>query len=326
MTQTKFSLSRAFALAAGTVKGGIEQELSEELYKRFAGNPAISGGGIIIPLFRALGGATESGGGALVASEVNDVAAALRPYSVALRAGATMVQASPDQVFPRITSGASASWLSEGATVSESTPSVGTLNLQPRRVSCAITASNQLLSQAALADAIIRRDLSGALGQALDVGIFSGVGGAEPIGLCLNSNILTPVTFGGAPVLADVCDFEKAIADEHAEQGSMAWVMSIACRSKWRQVATFSGGSTSLFDLANSIAPAFGSSAVSSNLVIYGNFADLVIVHFGALQVIADTFSKALEHKTRFIGTLLLDAGPIRVKSFARSTDAGNQS
>ncbi len=267
-------------------------------------------------------------GGALVPTEILAVAEALRPQSTIVQAGAQIVTVAANQEVPSIETGAVAQWVGETGEVTETNVILGSLGLAPKRCGALLKVSKQLLTQAPqLAAAVLRRDLVGAIGAALDVSAFAGVGGVEPIGICNKDDILMPVTFGGAPALLDACEFEQAIADNFAEQGSLAFIASPTVRAKWRQTEGLAGSGVPLWDGNEIIGkPAFATATVTNNLMLYGNWEDFLLCFFGSqFTIISDPYSSKKNFVHEFYVELRADCGPMRRKSFARSTDSAAQ-
>lgn len=284
--------------------------------------------GRIAQIQRALTAGIFPDGGALVPTEIFAVAEALRPQSVIVRAGAQIATVAADQQVPAIESGAVAQWVSETGEVTETSVILGSLGLAPKRCGALLKVSQQLLAQApTIAAAVLRRDLLGAIGQSLDVASFSGVGGVEPIGICNNDNILKPVTFGGAPTLLDACNFEQALADVHAEQGALAFIASPTVRNKWRNTEGLAGSGVPLWNGNEIIGkPALATATVTGNTMLYGNWEDFLLCFFGSqFTVISDPYSSKKSAVHEFYVELRADCGPMRRKSFARSTDSAAQ-
>jgi HK97 family phage major capsid protein len=245
-----------------------------------------------------------------------------------VRLGAEVAIVAANQQVPAITSGAAASWLSETAECPETTVTFGTLNLVPRRCSASLRVSSQLLKQSPeLAEKALRRDLLGAVGQAIDVGALSGVGNAEPVGLLFNSSIIATTTFGGAATLAKLAEVEQALGDSFGEGESPAWVTSPSARSKLRQKEGISGGGRPLWSDENKILgrDAHATAAVADHKIVFGNFSDFLIVFFGKVQLISDPYSEDKSGIHGFVVNALADCGPLRNNSFARSTDSAAQ-
>jgi hypothetical protein len=174
---------------------------------------------------------------------------------------------------------------------------------------------------------LFQRDLFGAVGQAYDVALFSGTGGVEPLGLCFNDDIEKPVTFGGAPALSDATEFEESLADNHAEVGSIAFVTSPAARKKWRETEGITGSGVPLWGNDNRILgrPALASPCVSGNLMLYGNWNDILVTMFGPITFIIDPYGRKKENIVELYCELRADLAPIRNKSMSRSTDSAAQ-
>lgn len=263
--------------------------------------------------------------GALIATQNNTALAALRPYNLALSAGARLTIASANQTTPQVSTGAVGNWLPVGTAAPASDMTVKQTAQTPKRVVAAGEYSKQLLIQSPTAWDIVKEDLFNALGASLAVGIFSGVGGVEPIGIFNNSEIPT-VTYGGAPTLAKACEQEKALADAFAEQpgASLAWIGSPAVRSKWRQTPSIVGGYTPLWSNDGRVLgrAAYAFAGMSSNQVAFGNWADYEITLFGSPEIIVNPFSLAESGRVSITATIYADAAPLRPQSFVISSDS----
>jgi HK97 family phage major capsid protein len=325
MPTAPYSLANAFK---GILEGnltGFELETHQELVKLMPSKPA----GFLIPLratLKAQNVTSAPAGGFTVGSAVPMAADALRPASLAMRLGAEMISLRPNAIVPSIDVGAQGYWLAEGELCPESTASLKALKLTPKRCAAWMKVTNQLLAQAPIAESMLTRDLRGAIGQALDLGIFSGVGGHEPTGL-LNSGAVQSYTFGGAPTRAKLAAMERKLGDENADDSSAQWVTSPAVREKWRNtVNNDTAGSGFLWDDDNRAIgkPAWATNSVPGDFVILGDFSDLLIVNWGVIEI-SDPFGAKRTAQTELLIEIHADAGPVRGKSFTVSTDTANQ-
>jgi len=269
-------------------------------------------------------------GGALIATDVGDISAALRPSAVAIQAGARVVNVRANQAMPFVGSGTVAAWLAQGEAAPETTMAFGQTALMPRRIGAVVRSTRELLMQTDdSAESAIRADLLAAVGQALTVATFSGLGGAEPIGLGYVEGIASPVTFGGPPTLADFSLFEKTLADNFAEkEATTAFICSTGTRSKCRQVEEFTGGGKPLWTHRDTLSgkPAFATGAIADDRVYFGSWLDLLIVVFGGgAEILVNPFNEDGSGIVRFTLTFFADLAPLRTKSFLRSTDSGAQ-
>jgi len=195
-----------------------------------------------------------SAGAATVGTVMQTLAETLRLQSIALRAGASLIEIKGNASVPKIATGATATWLTEIGQLSESALTFGAAMLTGHRLSCLLSVSSQLLAQSPqLAEFGLRRELPSAIGYALDVGVFSGIGASgEPIGL-LNVSGFSTVTFSATATRAKLALFERTLGDNFAEGGALAWVSSPATREKLRVTDGLASGGIPLWSDENEI-------------------------------------------------------------------------
>jgi HK97 family phage major capsid protein len=332
-----YSLSRAIKCLLERKNDGLEGALNEELQSKYSfysqlwntgqKPPNVEGEkvGFLVPI-KALTATTATTGGFTIGDTALTIADALRPASVALSAGANMIEVRPDQRIPQIASGATAYWLAETEACPESSLDLADLKLSPHRCAAWLSVSNQLIKQApAVADRVFARDLRAAIGSALDLGIFSGVGGEEPLGLLNNSNVPT-VTFGGAPTRAKLCDFELSLGNNNANDLAASFVTSPASRKKWETTLNDAvAGAGYLWDSGRVLGrPARASNNVADNRAILGDFNDLLIVTWGVIEI-SDIYTAKKTAQTELCVQILADAATLHSASFAVSTDSAAQ-
>ena len=110
--------------------------------------------------------------------------------------------------MPRLDTGASASWGGENETISSSAVEFGQVEMVLRKVVGKVAVSNELIEDAdpSIVD-LINRDLTDAVAEKVDQGLLEGTGGAEPLGLYYQPNIVW-TDLSGTP---DFDDFYDAI-------------------------------------------------------------------------------------------------------------------
>jgi hypothetical protein len=281
---------------------------------------------------RAQNVTTATAGGFTTTETVGPITAALRNHSSVIQAGAQVFNLKASQKVPAIATGATAQWVSETGQLSLTDAAFSALNLSPRRVGVAVKGSSQWLIQSGeQAEQQLIRDMCAAIAYGLDLGALSGAGGVEPLGILENPAVTQTVTFGGAPSLATVCQFERKVADAFGEvPGRMAWFVSHATREKWRQIAAFPAvGGLALWHEGRVIdSPAFATPTIANadSRVAYGNFGNVVIAMFGDVRIIRDVYTYDKEGQVELVANLFADVGLLQPQgSFAKSTDSGAQ-
>jgi hypothetical protein len=247
---------------------------------------------------------------------------ALREESLVLRLNPIITrQPTGSAVAPKILSGAIAEWVGEN----EASPIVdletGANTLSPKRATCTVRISSQLLKQPGVEDAILR-DLRSALGAALDKAILSGTASlGEPVGL-LNDTAIQSVTFGGAADLAKAEEFSSTIRNA-GTSGQLTLVASPTTASAWRHTLGTPNVNT-LWSATREFCTPIESAHITDNRVIVGAFG-LLHIHEWSLDIMVDAYTRASFGQVQVTANLLVDFAPIHIGAFCRSTDSANQ-
>lgn len=295
---------------------------------------------------------TGLAGGFTVDTEVQPLIEVLRNKIVALRMGATALTGLTGNLFfpKQITQGV-AVWQAEnpGADVAETDVTFGSFTLSPKNVMAMQSYSRQLLAQSSLdIEALVRNDLMAVIAIAIDLAVLTGTGASnQPLGI-LNQAGLDVVSYGtnGAqPTYGNILQHESDVATANADIGSLGYVTTPGIRGRLKQTAV----------LANTISlpiwqnddqidgglrrgivngyPAMASNQVPSNLtkgtssgichaVIFGSWDSVLIGEWGAIELLADPFTKGGQGMVRVIGYALCDTNVRYVSAFSVSKDA----
>ena len=180
--------------------------------------------------------------GYLTQADNYDAIETLRPWSVAVRAGASIApNLKGNATFPKTVTGISSYWLnSEGATLTPSDPVIGQLALTPRTAGAIVT-SSRLLWKTPQAEPYLRRELLRSIGTRIDSAILNGAGSAEPLGLLNTVDI--GATSGGSLDWGDVTGMQQTVAEANADDSIVAFIGTPAVRKllSARERATGSG-------------------------------------------------------------------------------------
>lgn len=228
-----------------------------------------------------------------------------------------------DIAIPRQTGGATAYWLTEDATSTDSIQAFDQLTMTPKTVSGQTQVTRKLLQQSSLdVEALIRQDLATTLALAIDVTALHSDGtGNRPKGIVGTSGIATVAigATGGAPTYAHIVDMETQVAIDNALMGSIGYLTNAKVRGKLK--TTFintTGGETPVWQKGDG--PGWGelngyragvSNQVKSNLtkstgdnlsaVFFGNWADLIMGLWGGLDVIVDPYSGSSSGRVKVV-------------------------
>ena len=270
-----------------------------------------------------------STGGALVQNNVErEVIEYLRPKSVLIRAGATVLtNVALPRVLPSLESDPTATWLAENALATESDITVGGRQLTPHRLTTTVTYSKLLDSQSAPDfEATIADACMGALMQGVDAAGLTGTGGVQPAGI-LNLAGTGEVTFGGAPTWAHVCSFENLLETANVpDDGTVAWLVSPNTAKVWKTTLREGNGTLYLMSedgKANGKLSFITSELSTTNQVVYVRCSDVVIsLLYGGVFIVRDPYTKSDTGESRFTATIYADITMKHVQSAAISLDS----
>ncbi len=347
----RFSIRRAIlAVAAPETRqeAGFEYEVSRTIGQKLGRGTD----GILVP-FELLRGRRDltvgvgTQGGFLVANELHPEAFidVLRNKSVVMAAGATLMSGLVGNVqIPKKSSASTAYWVAEGVNVTESSMVFAQVTLTPRTVGGLVEFTRKFLLQSSIdAEMLVRADLAQTVAVEVDRAALVGSGtGSEPTGI-MNTSGVTAVDFGtngGAPTWAKMVEFLRSLSIANALQGRLAWVTTPSAQAKLLTVEK--AANTGLFVWESPAAangtdgiiagnPAYATSQIPSNYtdgtgsnlsgVVFGNWPELVIGQWGALELLSDPYTAFAAGNVRVRAMLDIDAAIRHVASFAVAKD-----
>jgi HK97 family phage major capsid protein len=298
---------------------GFEMECSKAVAQRMHKEPK----GAFIPMDVMLSGQRDlntADDSALVgtvhmASAFIDI---LRNKLVLREAGARILDGLVGNLaIPKRTAGASVYWVAEGITnnPTESEASYGAVAMTPKTVGTYTEITRQMLAQSSPAiEQLTRDDLAAAVGLGIDLAGLHGTGiDNQPTGVAATSGIgaVPGGADGAAPTDSHIIDLETAVAIDNADLGALAYITNTKVRGKLKKTDIGTDTGIRVWDRVNTQYPLNGYRAlvtnqVKSNLVkgasgpvcsaiFYGNWNDLIIGMWGALDILVDpyTYSKS---------------------------------
>lgn len=318
--QKQYSLTRAINSMVAQQEGrgifsGFEKDISDEITKKLPASYKARGG-FFVPLnlrgnFRngVLDSKTAGRGVETVFDQPGELIEMLRNASVVSRLGArTLTGLTGPIVFPKQTGGLTFYWNGEnpGADVTESDVTFGVNTLSPKTYQATTAYSRQLLATSSIdVEGMVRQEfaISHALGWDL-AALHGGLAAGEPVGI-YNIAGVNSKAMSGNPTFAKLVDITTECALDNALLGTLGWVTTPGMAGKLMQtLVASSAGSTFIWSgnqIAGSIA---GYGAIASNQVkatlgtgadhgiIFGNWSDLIIGMWGAMELIVDIYAK----------------------------------
>ena len=313
---------------------GREREVQQELSHR----NGRSSQGIFVPhenwKTRDYVKGTASAGGNLVGtdhlpSEFVDV---LRAKSVVSELGArTLPGLIGDVSIPTRTAGATAYFVAESGSITESTGTFGTITMSPKVMGAFSKFSHLMkLQSTPELEAIIRDDFVSTLATKLDSVALNGGGSNEPTGILQTSGIGSVAigTNGGAITLDKVLDLKQTVAVDNADVESCAFVTNTAVENALAKLkdgnsayhlSPYAGAigqqqiANRAFMVSNNVPSNLtkGSSSGVCSAMIYGNFSDVLIGLFGSTEILVDPYTLS---QTGVTSVRILQAVDVKVR------------
>jgi HK97 family phage major capsid protein/HK97 family phage prohead protease len=344
----QFSYMRAInALANPTDAGaqraaGLEREASDAVSKVMGK----SARGFYVPhdvMKRDLTAGTNNAGGFTVATDLlaGSFIDALRNAMVISGMGTRMLTGLQGLVaIPKLASGATHYWVAENAAPTESQQTMAQVTMSPKTVGAFTDISRRLLLQSSIdVEMMVRDDLAKVLGLAIQGAAISGTGASnQPSGLL---TLVTPSVIGGtnglAPTWPHIIELETDVAVANADIGTMGYLTNAKARGKLKGTEKFSStngspvweaGDTPLNGYRAGVTNAVpsnltkGTSTGVASAIIFGNFADLMIGMWGALDLMADPYTGSTAGTVRVVALQDVDVAVRNVESFATMVDA----
>lgn len=240
--------------------------------------------------------------------------------------------------IPRATGGATAYWVAESGSPTESQAAFDQVTMTPKTVGAYSDISRKLLLQSSIdVEGFVRKDLATVLALAIDLAAINGSGASnQPRGVLNTSGIgdVAGGTNGLAPTWAHMVELESDIAIANADVGTMGYLTNAKVRGKLKTTSKVSGQNGFVWEdgMVNGYNAAV-SNQVPSNLVkgasgavcsaiIFGNWSDLIIGQWGTLDLMVDPYSGSTSGTVRVVALQDVDIAVRNAVSFSAMLDA----
>lgn len=262
----------------------------------------------------------ESEGEDVVVTEFTNILEPLRSKNVLVSAGARYLTGLVGDVQVPSMTASNVTWEGETAPAKDGAGTFDHVKLQPKRLTAYVDVSKQFLVQDSLdAEALIRQDIVNAVNSKLEATILGSAAGTttQPEGIFHSDSALTEISD-----FAGVCDLEADVEDANV-LGECKYIMSNKAKAAFRNMAK-SAKSTQLVMENGNIdgTPVLNTSHVEGKNVAYGDFSNLAIGQWGAIDLTVDPFSQATNGKVRLVINAFFDAKVLRPEAIKVATVA----
>jgi hypothetical protein len=292
-------------------------------------------------------GVAAAGGVTVQLTVEPDLIGVLRNRSIVIRAGAQVFSGLVGNVsIPRQTAPSVATWSAENEATTKTDQTFDQVGLSPKRATAGTIFSNQLLKQSSIGiEQMVRSDLVSTIATALDFAALYGTGVTknQPLGIFNCAVAAAPgddyskrspdITFGGPAKWQAVTEFEAELeANNIVMDESCAYITSPAVKNKWKNTPKLTAFPSFLWETRDDSPDGrvngyagFATNQISDHRVIFGKWSDCILGVWPGFDVFSNPFSLADVFQTEILVNLLCDVNFRYVRSFAASSDAGDQ-
>lgn len=339
------AIAAAMARAEGTAVSGFEAELSADLERQLPAN-AKRHGGIFVPLRLQQRAAiaealynVSTKGSSTVFTQPGEFIDLLRNQAVAVQLGAQVMAGLTSPVsFPKQTGAASAYWMPEndGTDVTASNATLGSVSLTPKTLQATTAFSRQLMAQSSIdVEQFIRNDLAASHALAWDRAVLHGSGSNnEPTGIYSAASV-NSIAMGGTPTYGKLIDMVTEVLKDNALMGNLAFCTTPGMAGKLAQtVVAASTDSRMIWTGPLNEGQVVGYRALATNQVlatlgsgsdhgvIFGNWGDVMIGTWGALEIVVDPYALKKQGMIEVTSFQLADIALRHPQSFCKATGA----
>ena len=253
----------------------------------------------------------------VVEVEFADLLTPLRAKNVLVAAGAKYMSGLIGDVQVPIMGAGNVTWEGEVASAKEAGYTFTSKKLQPKRLTAYVDISKQFLVQDSIgAEQAIRADIVAAINSKLESTILGSAQGSTttPAGIFYGQTPKKITTF------KDICDLEASIEDANVI-GECKYVMSNKAKAALRNMAK-STKSTQLVMENGEVdgTPVLNTSNVEAQNIAYGDWNNLAIGQWGAIDLVVDPYTLAKDGQVRIVINAFFDAVTLRPEAFAFGT------
>lgn len=245
-----------------------------------------------------------------------------------------------DVSIPKANAVTTASWVADGSSGGDKSPTYKSLSLTPKNVTARIDIYRNLLQQTnGLIQDIVMSDLTMAIATAIDAAAIAGTGASnQPKGI-LNSSLCNAKYFGttstdstaGLPTWAKIIAAETEVGADNGNLANCVYAFNAKTIGKLKQVLTSSlvgarylieNGTCNGYPVFFSNQLPYSSTKAGSSLAsdgIFGDFSQVIIGIWGnGLDLMVDPYSLSTSGQLRIVAFQTADVGLRHEESFCK--------
>lgn len=251
----------------------------------------------------------------VVATDIFDILEPLRAKNVLVQAGASVYSGLVGNVKIPVMGASNVTWEGETSPAQDGAGTFTHVELSPKRLTAYIDISKQFLIQTdnLQAEAKIRQDLINAITSKLEATILGDAAGSttQPAGIF---NGVTPTAITS---FADITDLEADVEGANVF-GECKYIMDPKSKAVLRNMAR-SADNTRLVMEGGEVdgTQALITSNMGDNTLVYGDFSNIVIGQWGAIDLTVDPYTQATNGCVRLVVNAFFDAKVARPEALA---------
>jgi HK97 family phage major capsid protein len=227
-----------------------------------------------------------------------------------------------DVDIPSLESGVSGGWIGEDQDAPIGALGFGNRKLSPKTAAAVVAITRRMLKQSSPdIEAIARDDIATALALTIDLGLFYGTGGDQPLGLDNILGINTVDFAGDQPTWLEVVQMETEISSDNADVNAMAHVMNSGARGHFKSTQKFENSNGMTIWEQGNMVNGYNtrvSNQVKNNDHWLGNWQDVLLGMWGGLDLMLDPYTEAKKGRLNIIAHQDVDVAVRRTASFCR--------
>ena len=264
---------------------------------------------------------TATAGQEIVAEDKKAILPPLVDQLVFAKAGATILTGLVGTVSIPTYAGTTVAWKSEVDTATDGGGAFAEVTLTPKRITAFIDVSKLFLAQDGIgAEQLLLDNISNAVARKIEETVL-GVADAsatQPAGMgyCIASTSANTKAII-VPTFADLVAMESEVDTFNALQGNLAYITNGAGRGILKGIAKVSGTDSKMLCeddvvngypllVTNACASTAGTDA-TGNMVVFGNWKDLIVAQWGGYDITIDPYSQAINNQVKIVVNAFVD-------------------